>query len=477
MKKVLFLWRGGLKNFETFGNQDYTIYDPRTKRFLCGTVSPDDEVIIVDDEIASGVTVYRVVSDLGLKHYKIAARDEIGGMVDIPLPKPDLRAPMIVVSGLAGSGKSFLAHCLARSLSATLIKWGKFAAPYAGTYGEKLFEIEKGDPLFLAREVYSYIKANNLQDRVLVIDGAKTQEQIVFLGYALRKPTIPIYVEIDEPIRKKLVELRADTDDQYAMLRDQLFLPGFEILKQKSLVVRLDSNDHSLVIDLLRRHGLLPQRGFYPNTLFYKPSIMEFLGLHTFSDRTLPEDPSQEVPEHYWKHYEERYAGNISDERKKKILTTIAVAFRLIDDILDEHTTRNGHPVFHIQTSIFNAIYVAVRLILYAKYLMTSEELKMFFKYTKPVYDAVNLELQLEIENRMPTKEEYLKTLEREAGFRAFLYYLMGKDPQEGWNKGIQAQIKDDLLGGEKHGRENTEERLNRPAAYAKMLLGGERDG
>ncbi len=77
--------------------------------------------------------------------------------------------------------------------------------------------------------------------------------------------------------------------------------------------------------------------------------------------------------------------------------------------------------------------------------------------------EAVKVELELEKTGRPPTLADWLKAAEREAAFREFAYSLVGLNREAGYVEGLAAQIKDDLWGAAKGGREDTETRLNRP--------------
>ena len=467
--KVLFVWRSGLKFYELFENRPHAIYDPKNNEFLYGSVSPEEEVLIVDDETASGMTLFTVISNLKLKNFRIATWDMEGTFKpDILLPPPKLRKPFITFFGLPACGKSFVAYSLSKALGVPVIKWGKLAEPYAGSYGEKLAEIERKDPFFIARKAYRFVKEKGLQDEIFILDNPKNELQLTFFSFSLRKPAIPICVEVDESLRQEVLHIRVDKDDAFAKERDKLFMDGFEKMKKRAVTVRLDSNDHSEAIFLLKRHGLYEEKGFYPNTLFYKPAILDFIFKVSTDERIYKENPLGRVPKHYTEHYLKRYTQFISEPRRKNIALMLSIAYRIVDDILDEHDTRLSYPSYHSEKSIFEAIFLSSLLILHAKYLLKGEEKEEYLKMVKKLYEAVSLELSLEIEGRKPTREEYLKTLEREGAFRAFLYFLAGKDPKEGWKRGIEAQIKDDLFGAEKYGRGNTEAKLNRPARFAK---------
>jgi len=94
--KVVFIWRSGLKFFERFEHFPYAIYDPKTGKFLYGSVSEGEEVLLVDDEVASGMTLFSTITFLkekyGISKIKIACWDMEGSFKpDIPLPQPTLR--------------------------------------------------------------------------------------------------------------------------------------------------------------------------------------------------------------------------------------------------------------------------------------------------------------------------------------------------------------------------------------------------
>jgi len=467
--KVLFIWRSGIKWYEKFHHLPHAIYDPKNDRFLYGSVNPEEEVLIVDDEVASGMTLYRTIRQLRLRRYKIACWDMEGTFQpDVPLPVPTVNAPLITFTGLAAVGKSFIAYGLSQAFNLPYIKWGDFASLYAGKYGEELERVEQKDPFFLARQVYEHLKRYDPKTPV-ILDNPKKEEQVIFTAFSSRRPLILIHVDIEPALRDLMLRFRKDSDDVYRKERDELFGSHAEKLKEKAIQIRIDENDHRQALWILSRHGF-SFRGFYPNTLFFKPAILDWIYKASTSPRGIirieEEDGLSYIPKHYIEHYSERYAKLLKDERKRKIALQLSIAYRLIDDILDEHNTRNGHTAFHIEKSVFEALLVAALLIGNARSLLTKEEAEKFQQMTRILYRAVSLELEFELNpERKPTLEEYAKTLEREAGFRAFLYYLAGKDPNEGWRKGIEAQIEDDLKGAEKWGREDTEKRLNRPAA------------
>lgn len=145
----------------------------------------------------------------------------------------------------------------------------------------------------------------------------------------------------------------------------------------------------------------------------------------------------------------------------------MASGFRIIDDLLDEHTTREGRPTFWQQKGIVKSIYYATLMTVKAHDIVEKEGLsKEFQEMFRRVIDGVFYELRVEDEiEECKEYKDWLKAAERKVAFREFLAHLGGMPEKvnEFREWGIKAQIKDDLLGAEKHGRENTETRLKRP--------------
>jgi len=473
-RKVVFLWRSGLKWFERFENEPHAIYDPKRGEFLYGSVEPGEDVLIVDDEVASGLTLFKTLRDLKPGSYEIAAWD-VGGTFrpDVPLPPPTVNAPMLTFVGLAGVGKSYLARSVARAFGLPYVKWGDFAKPFAGRYGEELERLEQKDPFFLARRVYARLKDFDPQ-RPVVLDNPKKEEQVTFVAFATRRPLLLFFVEVSGHLRHLTLRLRGDADDAFLKERDALFKAYAERLRQKSVLVRADSNDHSDALWLLERHGFDVKRGFYPGTLFFKPAILDWLLKVSLSKRVVEPkvaDGLELVPERYRAHYLKRYASVFKDARKRGAVLRLSIAYRLIDDVLDEHALRNGEAAFHVERSVFEAIFVASLLVANAKALLEHKEFELFRRATERAYEAVKTELEFELEpSKRPSLKDYVKTLEREAAFRAFVYALAGLDAKEGFKRGLLAQLEDDVKGAKKHGREDTEKKLNRPARYARAF-------
>jgi geranylgeranyl pyrophosphate synthase len=151
-------------------------------------------------------------------------------------------------------------------------------------------------------------------------------------------------------------------------------------------------------------------------------------------------------------------------------VSLFATAVRIIDDILDEHTVRLyseegvATETWWVRRGIYLAVVDSVALMVKAKRaargLGVEREL---VDAAARMVGAVRVELELERTGRPPTLSDWLKAAEREAAFREFAYGLAGLDQEAGYVEGLAAQIRDDLLGATKGGREDTETRLNRP--------------
>ncbi len=171
----------------------------------------------------------------------------------------------------------------------------------------------------------------------------------------------------------------------------------------------------------------------------------------------------------FHKNYPERLKkqGIILDEKRSEIVNLLASGFRMIDDFLDEHSIRENQIAFWRKNGIIKTIYYATLMTVRAYNLAEKEGLsKEFREMFRRVIDGVFYELKIEdgLEECKDYKD-WLKAAEREIAFREFLAYL-AKVPErvnEFREWAIKAQIKDDLLGAEKGGREDTEIRLKRP--------------
>lgn len=148
-----------------------------------------------------------------------------------------------------------------------------------------------------------------------------------------------------------------------------------------------------------------------------------------------------------------------------EIVVRTATAFRFVDDVLDEHGTREDHPSRWRETSVPEAVLDAGMLVRGARKKAEAAGLgPAYVEMLKDVTDAVRLEIDVE-ESRavVSSAEDWERVARREASFRAFVARLCGRDPEELYREGLEAQRKDDLLGATKHGREDTDTRLRRP--------------
>jgi len=157
-------------------------------------------------------------------------------------------------------------------------------------------------------------------------------------------------------------------------------------------------------------------------------------------------------------------------EAAAEAISLFATAVRIIDDILDEHTVRlyseegATTEAWWVRRGIYLAVVDSVVLMIKARRAARrlNAERELISAAAKMV-EAVKAELELERTGRPPTLADWLKAAEREAAFREFAYGLVGLNREAGYVEGLAAQIKDDLFGAAKGGREDTETRLNRP--------------
>ncbi len=98
---------------------------------------------------------------------------------------------------------------------------------------------------------------------------------------------------------------------------------------------------------------------------------------------------------------------------------------------------------------------------------------KEFQGMFRKVINAVRYELAVEDgTEKFQSFDDWLRAAKREIAFREFLAILSGQPERasEFREWAIKAQAKDDLLGNEKGGREDTEKRLKRPLFREKWL-------
>jgi len=341
-----------------------------------------------------------------------------------------------------------------------------------GNFGEKLFGREKINPYIVGEMILPLIQKLS-EERVIIIDGVKSYETALFLSYVTRRPIFLFLFEIDEELRREFVELRSDRDDLFLEEREKMFNKGLEGLKD-CLYSRLKMDDWRTLEPLSE---VLEGLGFRTTRILELPnpfgSKQPFLELYRRNvekiiakGRKINRDFNEYI---FHKNYPERLKkhGINLNPRRIEIVNLVASAFRMIDDLLDEHTKREGKDTFWQKEGIVKTIYYAILMTVKAYNIAEEEGLsKEFREMFRRVIEAVSYELKVEdgIEE-CKDYQDWLRAADREIAFREFLAYLSDRPERvsEFREWGIKAQIKDDLLGAEKYGRENTERRLKRP--------------
>jgi len=483
-KAVIYLLRGGLKHFRPPKENEQAFYwDPKEK-ILYPTdkkLEDFDEFELVEANIATGREALKAMRELRLPPERTKIRGSAitkfgKRFVDIlePSARPDPEKVIIAFVGKPASMKSFLSRGLEMSQKIPLVQVGKELQKITdvGDYGEKLFEQEKRNPYIVGEMLLSSIQKYS-DKKVIIIDGIKSYETALFLSYATHRPIFIFFTEIDEELRKEFVELRLDKDDYFAKERDKMFEGGLQKLKDYAYSELDMGNWQTLesLSEVLERLGFRTTRILeFPNPFgskqpfleLYKRSVEKLIAKKI----KINKDFSEYI---FHKNYPERlkkYGIHLNQERTE-LVNLLASAFRIIDDFLDEHTTREGKITFWRQEGIVRSIYKAVLMTVKAYNIAEKEGLsKEFQEMFRRVIDAVFYELKLEdgIE-KYREYNDWLKAAEREIAFREFLAYLAGVPEKinEFREWAIKAQIKDDLLGAKKYGREDTERRLKRP--------------
>jgi len=449
-------------------------------------------VYLVDNNSVTANTLIRAVRKLNLDWDKVVfastpQTDLASTVVDVHLPQPIIRGYLIAITGHAGAGKSRVAAGIANEMGVRHIKWGEYAGQFAGKYGEELIEIERANPYFIANIVVDDLI--RCDDPVLVIDGIKHPEQLSFLSNALVRPTSLIFIDISEDTRKRAIALRSMPDDVYDDERRKIFEENMVKLKRHAAVVlKIDDEwNNPLFEKLLAAHGLkVRKHKFGVNYFITKRNLLESYRMTCLKPKPIGRlmyiDP-REFDELFHKSYVQRVEKELGvklDEDRKNLIIYTATSFRIIDDIIDEHTVRDGKPAWWAVRGVFKSIIDAVELVLHSRFL--AEKLGIHDEYTtmfNRVVDSVMVELEMEEgavrwadskqgrsgNSNSGNKRAWFRAAGREAWFRWFLARLVGKPDMAGemYLDGLKAQVKDDVLGKEKGGRENTDDALNRP--------------
>ena len=492
MRAVIFLLKGGLKQWSEAvkrwppDDTDYAYMDVNKPQIfgLERPVQDYDEFIIVDSTASSGITMLMAeafLREMGARgEIKLAAfpNTKIAReIIDIHLPKQGMTGKTIFFAGYPGIGKSGIAAGVAHALGLPFVRWGKEVVKRfdIGKYGEKLRREEEKNPFIISEKLLLDGVFDTQKD--IVVDGVKDVWQVIHVSYALRKPAILFFIDADEEARDLILDIRSMPDDTYRDDRDEMFREGLERLKSRSLVIKVDKKKlEGKMGKYFEILGIDPTIKGYFNPFITK----EVLLINWFKAWTKAGNLySKKIDE--WidnlnirmhRGYVERLKrkGIDVDEKRGEMIALIATAVRIIDDILDEHTIRyhsetgEVEEAYWVRRGIFLSVIDSVVLMVKARRI--ARELGVedgMIEAVKGMVDGVMRELELERSGRKPTIEDWLVAVKRETEFRRFVYELFGMDGEEGALKGLISQMKDDLYGGRKGGREDTDRRLNRP--------------
>jgi len=484
MKAMIYVLRGGLKHYQLPSSDERVFYWDLKKKQLWPqnqSLSDFSEYVVVDSNITTTRTVFQTIRNLQLPREKVKirgnARTKIAEkIIDelIPDGNPDPEKTMIAFAGKSGTMKSFLAKGLEMTRMIPVIQIGKELQRLTdvGEYGEKLAIKEQQNPFVVGELLYPVIQRHN-NEKVIIVDGVKSVETATFISFATRRPAFLFFVEIDEELRRQSIRLRSDSDDYFSEEREKLFEQRLqELRKQAYSVINMD--DWRALQPLSELFGLLgfrttricdianPFGSKQPLLELYKRNVKKLIAKKT----EINDDFSKYI---FHRGYIKRLQkhGIQLDLERAEIIGLTATAFRIIDDILDEHEIRKDKPAFWVQHGVSEAVYTATLMTVKAYNLsqklgLGQEFLEMFRK----VIDAVFYELKVEDSaEKFQSFSDWLRAAEREAAFREFLAVLI-RQPERTkkfrkW--ALRAQAKDDLLGNQKGGREDTEIKLKRP--------------
>ena len=445
-----FLWRGGVKHWLrlTCGGGKF-VWNPRHRTWIGPVPRPGARIILVDDDVWSGTTLLCARDALRHQGYDVAGfaanvrgRVALPGLIRLPAPVP--RAPLVSVSGRPGTGKSALAHQFAEASGGAHVRWAGFVAS-PGRCGEQAARAEAEDPLVFARRAAALLASADPQGWI-ILDGPKSWTAVQFLAYALNRPLIPVFVEGDEETRRMVVRWRGDADDQFDAERDALFRERFEELRQHSFVLDPNAPDHGGVVDALAAHGLrLPLT--VGNTVIGKEFLVKLVlrEVQAVAHGEAPDIPEDLVFHH---RYSQRYGV---PGREAQTVDLTASAFRIIDDIIDEHETRRiadeDGSVRYMRSvwreiGLWNAVIWAVAMLRTAR--ARAADKRAFDGMLRRVADATLVELKAERDARAMTPQEYAASLDKEIAFREWVASLAGYDRGKAREDAIIAQRKND---------------------------------
>ena len=460
-----------------------------------------ERVVVVDSTVATGMTllsVGRAVREAYPGAEVLLAgrpRTEWGkAVVDVVLPEPEwpLRdKPLVMVSGYPGVGKSAFARALASVNGFRHVRWGRLVSSRfdVGRYGEALYEVERREPFFLPVELYPVLEGEARGARGLVIDGLKSVEQVVGVSFSLGGQPIPLFATLrDWRLRWYIMGVRGMEDDSFVPERDRLLSElGLDRLGGVAPKVYLDGRTLDEAVPDVR----------------FRRVAERFLGLGRFQVAGLfnPYGTKRILLESYAKSVVKARGGGVALRFSEEVLSMLggfvhrgysarlrrrgfevpdwldrfivltATGFRLIDDILDGHRERwmseEGRKVvspWYVH-GIHKAVVWATVLTVGARQLAEEHGYgDTFRRWFRVVVSGVERELELEETKREPTREDWLVSALREAGYRAMIAEMLGVDWRPWFVEGLASQLKDDM-NPTKGGREDTDTRLNRPIA------------
>lgn len=483
---AVFVLRSGLKHLRHFREgYDLAYLFPESGRLIPPPRDRAyDEVVLVDSTAASGLTLLRcrrLLEEMGFRNVKLAAHPvtrHAEALLDVRLPRQEPSGVAVFVSGLPGSGKSALARGLAEAIGASYVKWGEEVRRRfdVGLYGEALGKVEAENP-FAAAERLVLDGVFDGAGPAVVVDGVKSVWQMVYVSYATLRAAVPLYVSAPPEARRLIVSVRGMPDDAYDAERAALFAPSLKEVEAASVSIRMDSKFlEKPAAELFKALGISPTIRGYFNPFITKRSLLE-AWLGAWSRANGVDSPRVDawvsqlgVPIHRGYVERLRRRGAEVGEDAAEAISLFATAVRIVDDILDEHAVRlyseegAAAEAWWVRRGIYLAVLDSAALMVKAR--RAARRLgaeRGLIDAAARMVEAVEVELELERAGRPPTLADWLKAAEREAAFREFAYGLAGLDREAGYVDGLAAQIKDDLRGASKGGREDTEARLNRP--------------
>ena len=445
---LVFVWRGGVKHCLRFPHaQKKYIYDPRNDAWIGPRPPQGAALTLVDDDVWSGRTLLHTKQRLEERGWRVIAlagnrKTGFSHPDFVDLPAPTSRAPLVVISGRPGTGKSALAHQIAAQNHGVYIKWASFVGE-PGKYGERAAAREAKDPLVFAKKALDALKGIR---EMVVLDGVKDARVAEFLAYATNRPLIPIFVSLDEDLRRMIVSWRGDADDRYAAERERLFAYRLAGMHRLSIALDMSGNDHGMARSALAAHGIeapLP----VAETVIDKRFLVQLVRRQVFAQARgqAPHIPNELVFHH---RYSERYI--VTDPARAHLIDLVASAFRIIDDIVDEHLERrvseSGEvrfiPALWPRIGAWGAAIWAIAMLRTARDM--APDVSAYDAMIRRVAWATLVELDAEAEGRPMTDEEYQASLDKEIAFREWLASLIDYDSQKARREAIVAQMKND---------------------------------